>query len=64
MAKEKPIPTIEESGRELDPAVYAGVCAKMKWRPGKRISDTEFKKAVKSFMSAPISGKVKKENTK
>ena len=64
MAKKKPDPTIEKLGDKLDRAVYAGVCAKMNWRPGKRVPEKEFKTAVKDFLTAPINGKpaVKQES--
>jgi len=55
--KKKLNPTIEELSTGVDPAVFAGVCAKMNWRPGKRVLKADFTKAVKGFLNAPISGR-------
>ena len=49
-------PTIEQLGESLDPAVYAGVCARKKWRAGKRIPEEVFKGAVKEFLDCPMDG--------
>ena len=63
--KKSKTPTIGTLGEKLDPAVFAGVCAKMKWRPGKRVPEKEFKTAVKAFLDAPINGQpVRKEEKK
>lgn len=60
-------PTIEDLGKDIDPSVFAGVCARMKWNPGKTVTESEFNKAVKAFLESPIDGQPtdkKKENSK
>lgn len=51
--------SIEEQGKTLDRAVFAGVCAKMKWHPGKIVSEKQFQASVKAFLESPINGKGK-----
>jgi len=57
--KEKEIktPTIEELGKNIDPALFAGVCAQEGWRPGKKVSREQFEKAVSGFQKAPMGGR-------
>lgn len=38
-------------------AVFAGVCTANNWKPGKRITDSDFKEAVDAFLAAPADGK-------
>lgn len=59
--EEKPVldNTIEELGKALDPAIFAGVCVQNKWRKGKRVAKATFTKAVNEFLNAGINGKGK-----
>ncbi|MBN2536381.1 MAG: hypothetical protein JXB88_26090 [Spirochaetales bacterium] len=50
--------TIEEHAKQFNLAapVFAGVMEQSKWFAGKRITETEFKKAVEAFLNAPQGG--------
>lgn len=55
-AKAATLYPIEELGAQIDPAVFAGVCAMQGWDPGKQVSRQDWNTAVKRFMGSPISG--------
>ncbi|WP_346298515.1 hypothetical protein [Alistipes sp.] len=57
------VETIEQlrSEKNVNRAVFAGVCAAEGWKPGKTVTEAEFLKAVERFNSAPMSGAVKKK---
>ena len=40
--------------------VFIGVCAVNGWKPGKVMTETEFRRAVEAFTGAPINGKTVK----
>lgn len=42
---------------KLDPVVFAGVCAKQKWYPGKQVSKQEFDDAVLKFIGQHKKGR-------
>ena len=58
--------TIEQlrSEKNVNRAVFAGVCAAEGWKPGKTVTEEEFLGAVEKFTSAPMSGAAKKEARK
>lgn len=55
-AKAATLYPIEELGAQIDPAVFAGVCAMQGWEPGKQVFCQDWNAAVKRFMGSPISG--------
>lgn len=55
-AKAATLYPIDELGAQIDPAVFAGVCAMQDWDPGKQVSRQDWNAAVKRFMGSPISG--------
>ena len=40
--------------------VFIGVCAVNGWKPGKVMTETEFRRAAEAFTGAPINGKTVK----
>ena len=40
--------------------VFIGVCALNSWKPGRVMSEAEFRRAVEAFTGAPMSGKAVK----
>jgi hypothetical protein len=52
-------PTIEEhaANKKVNAPIFAAVMQCKKWASGKRVPETEFEKAVKDFLNAPMGGK-------
>ncbi|MCI9121150.1 MAG: hypothetical protein HFG00_06445 [Oscillibacter sp.] len=46
---------------EITASVFAGVCAANGWRPGKVMTEAEFRQAVTSFSRAPMGAPTGKE---
>jgi hypothetical protein len=53
------LPTIEEhaANMNIDAPVFTAVMQNKQWASGKRVPETEFEKAVKDFLNAPMGGK-------
>lgn len=47
----------------ISAAIFAGVCSAQGWKPGKTVTEAEFRSAVQAFTSAPM-GRATKEATK
>ncbi|MGI6254244.1 MAG: hypothetical protein ACOYJZ_01295 [Acutalibacter sp.] len=47
---------------KIGKAIFAGVCTANDWRPGKKISEDDFLKAVTAFTGAPAYGSPRKES--
>ena len=39
-------------------SIYSGVCAAKDWRPGKEVTEAEYREAVAAFSGAPMGKKV------
>jgi len=52
------VPTIEEHAQRMQVAapVFAAVMQAERWANGKRVSETDFKRAVSAFLGAPMGG--------
>ncbi len=38
-------------------SIFKGIAAAEKWRPGKMVTEDEYKKALDNFLKSPIKGK-------
>ena len=38
-------------------AIYQGLLARERWKPGKQVTEAEYQQALNRFLSGPISGK-------
>ena len=52
----EPQALVEDLGREADPAVHAGVCEAQGWRPGRLLTEREYRAAVTAWQEMRIDG--------
>lgn len=43
-----------QKNKNTSASVFSGICAAEGWRPGKSVSESDYDRAVKSFMNRPV----------